>query len=689
MAMSSRRTRARMGFGALALVTVLLFAACAPSYSGGGGTGPTVTAVPPHNGFMMIANRAGGFFSLPWPNDIRKLPTGTIDMRGLPGLARNPLVDPIPPVPFLAQSVSKAAASITDFGTNTAVYFQANADVDASSLPTTADASLTASATAMLINLDDGYSRHPVLAVYEPTGDRYSPNRLLSLVPYPGHPLDPATNYAAVVFNGVLDTVGTPLDPAPLISQLDGAWDDTRGVDEPTWTALQAQKADVSAAVSASTSWDPADVVAFSVYRTQDTTVEIDAIAAAHAALPTPTLTVESQDPCAVDPTGGGGGATNSLLTGTLSVPDFQIGYYPYLESGGAIDVVGGVAELKKQRDVPVRMRVPCGTAPGAGWPSVAHLGHIDSEGDSDANPPPYSYDGYVFAEIPAHMAGATSSTLSGVGIAAADQPGLLYANFINPNAGRANPLQQASDHISLLRALEAFSIDGATVGTTGTVETDDTASVASGHSQGAWSLPLVAKATTGLEAVYSSSGSGGQYHSLAHTFQRNSLALFTADDVPLDELNPLVQLVQATTEVSDGINVDADDLPAGLHYVNVTGANDGCVALEASRHFSTALGLDLANKQYPSSFYGSPLLDPAETTLPASGNGAGGGTRVQLETAGGHEQALVNSGLGTDFLTDVAAGVAPTVPDQAYSNSYYVCGYRYDYLGGDPFGRV
>jgi hypothetical protein len=286
-------------------------------------------------------------------------------------------------------------------------------------------------------------------------------------------------------------------------------------------------------------------------------------------------------------------------------------------------------------------------------------------------------------------MSGATDPVLSGVGIAASEQPELLYANFINPAAGRANPLQQASDHISLLRALEGFSLDGATLGTTGPVGTDESATVASGHSQGAWTLPFVARAHAGLEGVYSSSGSGGQYHSLAHTGQRNSLALFTADAGPLDELNPLVQLVQTTTEASDGINVGEASLPDGLHYMNVTGSNDGCYALESTRHFATAMGLDLANKQYPATVYGSASLDPPVVAVPASANGAGGATRIQLETQGDHEQALNNPGLGTAFLADVAAGLAPTVPDQAWSNSYYVCGYRYDYLGGDPFGRT
>ncbi len=647
-----------------------------------------MTAVPPHGGFMMVANRAGGFFSLPWPNDIRKYTNGTLDMRGLPGLARNPLVAPIPAVPFLAESVGKAAAAVTDFGTNTAVFFQANVDIDPSTLPSGATDSLSPDASAMLIDLDNGNTLHPVIAVYEPTGDRYSPNRLLTLVPYPGHPLKPGTNYAAVLFNGILDSQGAPIEQAPLISQLDSVWTDEHGVDEPTWANLQAQRASVTAAVSAATNWDPADIAAFSVYRTQDTGAEIDAIEAAHAGLAAPTITVDSQAPCAVDNTAGGNGATNSLVTATMSVPDYQIGTYPYLQNGGGMDLTGGIAVVKKNRDVPVRMRIPCGAAPLDGWPTVAHIGSIESEGDSDNYPPPFSYDGHLFAEIPAHMAGATDPALTAVNIAAADQPGLLYANFINPKSGRANPLQQASDHISLLRALESFSVDGATVGTTGTVQTDEASTVASGHSQGAWSLPFVAKAATGVEAVYSSSGSGGQYHSLAHTFQRYNLALFTADEVPLDELNPLVQLVQTATEASDGINVGAAGLPSGLHYVNVTGANDGCVSLEASRHFATAMGLGLANKQFPSSFYGSPTLDPPVVGLPASANGAGGATRVQLETNGDHEQALANSGLGTSVLGDVAAGVAPTVPNDVWNNTYGVCGFRYDFLGGDPFGR-
>lgn len=684
-----RARRGRLAAAAVvAVAAALLAGACAPRSTGG--TPSPVTAVPSYSGFMMVANRAFGFFSLPWPNDIRKYASGGIDMRGLPGIARNVLVDPVPPVPFLADSISKASLTVDDFGTNTGVFFQSNVDIDPATLPADADATLSPSATAMLIDLDHGYARHPVIPVWEPTGDRYSPNRLLTLVPYPGHPLLPGTNYAAVLFTGITDATGTPLEPAPLIGQLAGPWDETRGVNEATWTALQAQRETVGDAVVASTAWSATDIAAFTVYRTQETSTEIDAIAAELATLPAPQVTVTAQAPCAPDTTVGGNGALNSLVTGQIALPDFQHGYFPYTQSGGNLVIAeDGTANVARTRNIPVRLRVPCGEAPAGGWPSIGHVGALEAVGNSDTNPPPYRYGGYVFAEIPAHMAGATSSTLTNVGIAAADQPGLLYANFINPAAGRANPLQQAADHLGLLRALEGFTLDGATVGSSVPVTTDPAATMASGHSQGAWTLPFVASKAAGLEAVYSSSGSGGQYHSLAHTFQRDSLALFTADADPLDELNPLVQLVQTVTEASDGINVGAAALPDGLHYLNVTGAYDGCVALEASRHFATAMGLPVARKAFPSTFYGSTALDPQVTALPVAGNGPGGATRVQLEGNGDHEQALANISLGTGVLASVAAGVAPTVPDQTYQNTYGVCGYRWDFLGGDPFGRV
>lgn len=688
---SKSRRRAIFSVAAVAVAAVLLVAACTPPPSSGGGGGSQVTAVPSHGGFQMVANKSKGFYSLPYPNAIRTYADGTLDLRGLPGSSNNIFEgDPAPTVPFLSQSVSRAARTVVGFGTNTAIYFSSTVDIDPSTLPTLASSSQSASSTVMLIDLDNGYARHPVLPVWEATGDRFRPHKLLTILPYPGHPLKSSTNYAVVLFSGIQKATGGSIDPAPLISQLDQEWSEAHGVDEPTWAALQAQRATVEAAVTASTTWSASDIAAFTVYRTQDASELIDGVEAAIAELPAPTISVTSQSPCAVDNTVGGGGATNSLIVGTFNAPNFQGGYYPFFDGGGKITLDElGKAVVHSTKNLAVRIRVPCGAPPAGGWPTVAHVGEIETNGNSDTYPPPYNYGSYVFAETPAYMAGATEIALTIAGISASQQPGLLYANFINPAAGRANPVQQAANHISLARALEAFSIDGTTVGTSGTVITDDGVTVASGHGQGALTLPLVAKAAPGLEAVYSSSGAGGLYHTLAHTSQRHNLALFTGEHEPLDELNPLVQLVQTVAEANDGLNVDSADLPAGLHYVNVTGANDGCVATEGSRHLARSLGLALGNRQWPDSIYGDATLDPLTSALPISANGPGGATRAQLETAGGHAQALANLSLGTGILADLAAHSAPDVPSQTYLNTYGVCGWRYDFLGGDPFGRV
>ncbi len=670
-----------------ALATLAILASACAQPSGGGGTPPAVTQVPAHGGFQMVPNGTRGFYGMPFPNEIRKLEDGTIDMRGLPGSNNNVVAgDPVPVVPYLKQSIARAAKTITDFGRNSAIYFSGNRAMDPATFPQNAVASTLPDSTVMLVNLDTGVP-HPVLSEYEETGDRFKQSRMLTILPYPGKPLAADADYAAVLFTGIKTLAGAPIQPAPLVSQLDSPYGPSHGVTEAVWTELQSQRDRVRTIVNSSTDWEESEIAAFTVFHTQDTSVEIDAIDAALAELPTPAFTVTSQAPCAVDNTAGGNGATNSLIMGTMAAPDFQVGNLPYLQSGGFFEIVDGKAVVKRTRNIPVRLRVPCGDQPVGGWPSIAHIGAQAASGNTDAFPPPFSYDGFVFGEIPAHMAGVTSNDLTTVGVPPADQPGLLYANFINPAAGRANPLQQVAYHVSLARVIENLSLDGAALGTTGTVETNPAASIASGHSQGAATLPFVANSVPGLAAVFSSSGTGGQYHSLAHTGQRESLALFTGESKPLNELNPLIQLVQTTTDASDAINVDG--LPDGLHYMNVVGSNDGCVAIEGSRHFAGALGLGIANRQYPTTFYGDPAFDPIAVSMPAGGNGPGGATRLQIEGWGDHTEAATNKHLGNNFLRDVAAGATPTVQPYAHQSTYGVCGWRYDYVGEDPYGRV
>ena len=93
----------------------------------------------------------------------------------------------------------------------------------------------------MLIDLDHGYERTPVISVFETTGDRFRPTNLVTLLPYPGHPLRPDTRYAAVMFSGVKTSTGLNSVPAPLIAQLDEPWSATTPVSEERWNGMRSR----------------------------------------------------------------------------------------------------------------------------------------------------------------------------------------------------------------------------------------------------------------------------------------------------------------------------------------------------------------------------------------------------------------------------------------------------------------
>src|SRR5262249_12902610 len=153
-----------------------------------------------------------------------------------------------------------------------------------------AGTSTLSNSAAMLVNLDSPSDAPlPILTDFKAPSTTVRPADLLTLLLYPGHTLHKQTRYAAIVFGGVTDGTGSALRRAPLLDELSDAWDVSKPVPQTQRDALRAQRDDVFTYVSGHTTWTPADVVAFTVYTTQDTTGELQAIAAAVAALPPPT----------------------------------------------------------------------------------------------------------------------------------------------------------------------------------------------------------------------------------------------------------------------------------------------------------------------------------------------------------------------------------------------------------------
>ena len=651
----------------------LLTAACAPA----------TTTPPGPPVVLMSANESGGFFSLPWPNAVRKTPSGHLDLNGMPGVAIDLLSGkPLPPIPLLPVAIANAADAVTDFGTNTAVYFQTSTELDPTSLPTPGQ-SRSATASVALLDLDGGGAAAPIVVRFRATGDDFRPADTMSLLPYPGHPLHPGHRYAAVVFDSVRAVDGSPLQPASLISQLDAPWSTSTGVSSDTWNGLRSQRDDVRAAVAAS-GRDPARVVAFTEYRTQDVGADMAAVAATVASLPQPQLQVTSQGACGPDAKAGG--TRTSRLDGTISMPNFQSGQYPFLTSGGAIQTDGaGHGVVVSVRDVTFSARVPCGPPPVGGWPIAAFIDGTGGDANIDSSAPPFDRKGWAVGVIAPGMTGATDPLLTAVGLTSDQQTELLFYNFLNPVAGRGNGVQQAADHLMLLRGLVGLQLAGGPLESATPVTANPAIQLIAGQSQGAGTLPLVAANNHQITGVISGAGGAGLYHSVAHGYSRRSLfAELTGDINAMDELNPLQQLLQTVIEETDGSNYP----DATANYLNVSGVQDACVTIESARHLDASIGLTVLNRQAPAALYGDPALEPASASLPYTTSS--GPVRVDVEHPqthwGGYDAATAT--LRNSFVQSIAAGTRPVIPASAYATSPRIhdsCAGRWDAPGTAP----
>jgi hypothetical protein len=588
----------------------------------------------------MEPDQPGGFLSMPWPNDIRVMPDGSIDLTGYPGTATNAL---------LAFVLNGGAAKTFGFGTNSATFFQTTALVDGATVPS-AEGSLADGATVMLVNLDDPIApRIPLLIDFRDDPTPFRPGNLLALLPYPGHALDEETRYAAIVFEGVHDATGRPLRRAPLIGDLDEAWDAGKPTGPTQWAALRAQRDDVFAYVDQHTDWGAAQVVGFTVFTTQNATGEMQAIAAAIADLPPPTPVSRTLGNCSTS------GAARATVSGVLNLPTWQAGTAPFLIAGGEIVVAAGKAVQQATETVDLRMTFPCGPAPAAGWPillfmdgtgAFANSSFISELGGSVVLP-------YVVASIAPLYGGDRAFP--------GQDPGTLFFNYLNSLAGRTNQLQQAADMIYLRRVVEGVVLSAAETDTAGPVDTDDDIAVIAGHSQGALTIPQVLAVDPAFDGGFISSGGGGLYQTVVHRGDTHATIDGLLGTAPgeIDQFHPFVHAIQTLAEVGDAANYAR--LVTSAHVLSIGGRLDGCSPLEVVTILGTGLGAEVANPLYHP-FFGAASLEPASTTLPAMGNLPDGRTVVTVQLATGHFGASTNPGLGFSFVTSLSTGAVPEI---------------------------
>jgi hypothetical protein len=617
--------------------------------------------------FRMEAAQAHGFFSLPWPNDIRVMPDGSLDMAGFP----------LPPNNAIVANILALGASITEgFGTNSAVFFQTTgAPIDTASLPSAED-SLLPGSSVMLVNLDNpGAPRTPVLLDLKSTIGILRPPDLFAVLPYPGHPLEGDTRYAVILFDGIQAPGGVAFAPAPLLTELDDPWDASKPVGAAEWAALQTQRDAVYDYVDLHTSWTSSQVIAFTVFTTQDVTAEMEAMAAAVEALPQPTPLSRNSGNCS-------GGALRTTVTGQVRLPKYQAGTFPYTSSGGNIVIAGGLAVQQSTEDVVLSMTFPCGPSPANGWPILLFMsgtgGSANSSnvtqlgGNSSSNPLPY---------VVASIAPLYSGDRFVPGLPAPyNEPEFLFFNYFNPMAARTNQLQQVAEMMYLRRIVEGIQLSAAETNNASPVETDDSIEVVAGHSQGALTLPQLLAVDPAFDGAFLSAGGGGLYQTILHRsdVRLPLTAVIGVGAFEMDQFHPLVHAVQTFAEIGDAANYAP--LADNAHIVSTSGLIDGCSPVEAISIIGTGLGLEVVNPLYYPVF-GSAALETPTTTLPVMGNLIDGRTGATVQLDGGHFAASTNPTLGRSFADSLAGGGVPEInPDPLLSNTVPGCA-RYDPL--------
>ncbi len=603
---------------------------------------------------------AGGFFDAPWPSDTRLAPDGSIDIDGFPGRSSYPVANLI---------LGRGAATTFGFGTNSAVYFRTDGALDPTTVPAAAESTIQSRSPVLLLDLDDPSAPPvPLLVDHKPSGSPRRPSNLLTLLPYPGHPLRSATRYAALVFNGIHDADGNRLAPSPLIDSLDGAA--PPGVSPATWDALRTDRDDALAAVRSRTLWHPSELVAFTAFTTQDTTADTEAVAAAVADLPAPT--VLSQQPATSACTTG----QVSRSTARLALPVWQQGTRPFVDTGGGIVADSNGRAIQQSTElgsdgqgVILDIAVPCGPAPEAGWPVVIWVGGTGAS----ARAYPINELGPDLQFAAFSIAPLYSGDRLVPGVAAPfDTSEFQFFNWLNPLAARTNSIQQAGDVLYLERLVQGFAFDPDEAAGTVDGRLDTSTVVLGGHSQGATTLPLTLAYTPDrVQGAYLSAGGAGLYHSIVYREDIHTLvdSLVSSPPDEIDIFHPYPHILQTFAEPADNANY-ASAITTDI--VLYGGLRDGCTSIEVSTHLATTLGIPIANPQTRLPLYGPQALvdagysspfEPQVVTTPVSENLPGGRTGVVVQVDSGHFGARTYPAIGRSFVDSIAAG-GPVVVD-------------------------
>ncbi|MGF1468244.1 MAG: hypothetical protein ACFCGT_19150 [Sandaracinaceae bacterium] len=406
------------------------------------------------------------FYDLPWPTELRRAPSGRVDVTGFP----NPLSQPI-----VTGFVTAINARLDGWGTNAAVYFRFDASIDPSSLPATPEASLAADASVFLLDVESG-QRHPVVWHYQDEATQYWAEHTLAVRPVYGLPLAGGRPYVAVVTDRVRTAAGGLLradeDLAALLSgaSSDVVVTEARALHQPALDAL------------AGAGVPPAEVRSLAYFVTQDPTADMLRLREwLLASYPAPSADVGAWTLRASAP-------SYQEVNGRYGPsPIVQAGALPYLATGGEIVLdASGAPTVHGEFDPRFSLVLPQTPMPDDGYPVVIYAHGTDGD-----------YRSVVRTGLAVDLAEAGIATMGVDQIHhgernAGGDPGLLFFNVLNPDAARDNVRQSALDVVQQARLLADLAVPLGIADRDGRPVVFDANEVYFiGHSQGGLNGPL------------------------------------------------------------------------------------------------------------------------------------------------------------------------------------------------------
>ncbi|HEY2735941.1 MAG TPA: hypothetical protein VGI70_18215, partial [Polyangiales bacterium] len=214
-----------------------------------------------HVRFDLGPGSAMTFGSLPWPDDLYLDKQSAVALADFPESAASQ---------DYARALLDSLSDLDGFGVSTPIYFFLDGDVDATTLPQSAEESTGDRASAFLIDADtgspDAFQRVRVEMQWFPDAHR------IALRPAQGHPLVPGRRYAALVTRRVKDASGHPIGASP---DFLSARDSTTTSSDARVLQARAEYTPVLATLIQS-GVDRDDIVGMAVFRVQNTSPDLD-----------------------------------------------------------------------------------------------------------------------------------------------------------------------------------------------------------------------------------------------------------------------------------------------------------------------------------------------------------------------------------------------------------------------------